>query len=180
MSMHRRCGVSGNVLVFLLYASLTFTKGGSSVLVLSACAKAVCRVYVRISLPTIAQLAPRPSTTGLYCASSIWADLADMARLAALKAFVQWAHRMEVVSGSRTREGTLLADRGASAAATPAASVAAPPPVFPVEPPIRGAVVPQAAAGVPSPATVSSSHVCAAEVTGATGNPPPPKPRLAW
>ena len=138
MSMHRRCGVSGNVLVLLLYASLTFTEGGSSVLVLSACAKAVCRVYVRISLPTIAQLAPRPSTTGPCCASPIWADLADVARLAALKAFVQWAHRVEAVSRSRTREGTLLADRGASAAATPAASAAAPPRVFAVELPVRG------------------------------------------
>ena len=45
--------------------------GGSSVLVLSACAKAVCRVYVRISLPTIVQLASRPRTTRLCCASSI-------------------------------------------------------------------------------------------------------------
>ena len=147
--------------------------GGSSVLVLSTCAKAVCRVYVRISLPTIVQLASRPSTTGLCCASSIWAELADVARFAALKTFIQWADRMEVVSGSRTREGTLPADRGASAAAAPAASAATPPPASSVEPPIRGAVVPQAAAGEPSPATVSLSHVSAAEVTGAIGTPPP-------
>ena len=155
--------------------------GGSTVLVLSACAKAVCRVYVRISLPTIVQLASRSRTTGLCCASSIWAELADVARFAALKAFVQWAHRMGVVSGSRTREVILPADRGASAAAAPAASVATPPPASSVEPPVRGAVVPQAAAGVPSPATVSPSHVSTAEVTGAIGTPPPPpKPPLAW
>ena len=36
-------------------------------------------------------------------------------------------------------------------------------------PGIRGAVVPQSAAGVPSPGTVSPSHVCAAEVDGAAG-----------
>ena len=102
--------------------------GGSSVLVLSACAKAVCRVYVRISLPTIVQLASRPRTTGLCCASSIWAELTDVARFAALEAFVQWAHRKGVVSGSRAHEGTLPADRGASAAAAPAASVATRPP----------------------------------------------------
>ena len=154
--------------------------GGSSVLVLSVCAKAVCRVYVRISLSTIVQLATRSRTAGLCCVSSIWAELADVARLAALKAFVQWAHRMGVVSGSRTREGTLPADRGASAAAASAASAATPPPVSSAEPPVRGAVVPQAAAGVHSPATVRPSHVCAAEVTGAIGTPPPPKPPLAW
>ena len=91
----------------------------------------------------------------------------------ARKTFVQWAHRMGVVSGSRTRKGTLTANRGASAAAAPAASAAAPPPAFPVEPPVGGTVVPQAAAGVPSSATVSPSHVCAAEVTTPTGTPPP-------
>ena len=149
-------------------------------LVLSACAKAVCRVYVCISLPTIVQLAPRPRTTGLCCASSIWAGLADVARLAALKALVQWAHRMGVVSGSRTREGTLPADRGASAAAAPAACAATPPPASSAEPPVRWAVVPRAAADVPSPAIVGSSHVCAAGVTDAIGTPPPPKPPLAW
>ena len=58
--------------------------GGSSVLVLSACPKAACRVYVRISLPTIVQLTSRPRTTGLCCASSIWAKLADVTRFAAL------------------------------------------------------------------------------------------------
>ena len=150
--------------------------GSSSVLVLSACAKAVCRVYVRISLPPIVQLASRPRTAGLCCASSIWAELADVARFAALKTFVQWAHRMGVVSGSRTHAGTLPADRGASAAAAPAASpasAATSPLASSVEPPVRGAVVPQAAAGVPSPATVSPSHVSAAEVTGAIGNPLP-------
>ena len=62
--------------------------GGSSGLVLSACAKAVYRVYVRISLPTVVQLVPRPQAAGLCCASSIGAELVDMARLAALKAFV--------------------------------------------------------------------------------------------
>ena len=108
--------------------ALLVPNGGSSVLVLSSCAKAVCRVYVRISLPTIVQLAPRPRTTGLCCASSIWAELVDVARLAALKSFVQWAHRMEVVSGSRTRESTLPSDRGSSAAAARAASAATPPP----------------------------------------------------
>ena len=142
-------------------------------LVLSACAKAVCPVYVRISLPTIVQLAPRPRTTGLCCVSSIWAELADVARLAALKVFVQWAHGMGVVSGSRTRKGTRPADRGASGAATPAASAATQPPASSVEPPVYGAVVPQAAAGVPSPATASPSHVCAAEANGAIGTPPP-------
>ena len=146
--------------------------GGSSVLVLSAFAKAVCRVYIRISLPTIVQLAPRPRTTGLCCASSIWVELADVTRLAALKAFVQWAHRMGVVSGSQTREGTLPEDRGASAAAAPAASTATPPPASSVEPPVRGAVVTQDAAGVPSPATVRPSHVSAAEVTDAIRPPP--------
>ena len=80
---------------------------------------------------------------------------------------------MRVVSGSRTREGTLPEDRGASAAAAPADSAATPPPAFSVEPPVRGAVVPQAAADVPSPATVRPSHVCAAEVTDAIGTPPP-------
>ena len=79
---------------------------------------------------------------------------------------------MGVDSGSRTRKGTLPADRGASAAAAPAASAASPPPASSVEPPVLGAVVPQAAAGVPSPATVSPPHVCAAEVTGAIGTPP--------
>ena len=147
--------------------------GGSSGLVLSACAKAVCRVYVRISLPTIVQLAPRPRTTGLCCASSIWAELADVARLAALKAFVQWAHRMGVVSEGRAREGTLPAGRGASAAAAPAASAATLPLASSVEPPVCGAVVSQAAAGVPSPATVNPTHACAAEVTGAIREPPP-------
>ena len=87
---------------------------------------------------------------------------------------------MGVVSGSRTRKGTLPADRGASAAAAPAASAATPLPASSVEPPVRGAVVPQAAAGVPSPATVRPSHASAAEVTGAIGPPPPPKPPLAW
>ena len=147
---------------------------------LSACAKAVCRIHVRISLPTIVQLAPRLRTTGLCCASSIWAELADVARLAALKAFVQWARRMGVVSVSRTCEGTLPADRGASVAAAPAASAATPPPASSVEPPVRGAVVPQSAAGVPSPATVSPFHVCAAEVTGAIGTPPPPLRNRRW
>ena len=80
---------------------------------------------------------------------------------------------MGVVSGSRTREGTFPADRGAAAAAAPAASTATPPPASPVEPPVRGAIVPQAVAGVPSPATVSPSHVCAAEVAGTIGTPPP-------
>ena len=154
--------------------------GGSSVLVLSVCAKAVCRVYVRISLPPIVQLASRSRTPGLCCASSIWAELADVARFAALETFVQWAHRMGVVSVSRTREGTLPADRGTSTAAAPAASAATSPPASSVEPPVRGPIVPQAAAGVPSPATVSPSHVSAAEVTGAIGTPPPPKPPLAW
>ena len=144
-------------------------------LVLSACTKAVYRVYVRISLPTIVQLAPRPRTTGLCCAFSIWTELADVARLAALEAFVQWAHRMGVVSGIRTREGTLSADHEASAAAaaTPAVSAVPPPPASPVESPVRGAKVLQAAAGVPSPATVSSSHICATEITGAVRTPPP-------
>ena len=137
---------------------------------LSACTKAVYRVYVCISLPTIVQLAPQPRTTGLCCASSIWAELADVARLAALEAFVQWAHRMGVVSESRTREGTLPADRETSAAAAPAAT---PPPTSPVKSTVRWAVVPQAAAGVPSPATLSPSHVCAAGITGAVGTPPP-------
>ena len=80
---------------------------------------------------------------------------------------------MGVVSGSRTREGTLPADREASGAADPAVSAAAPPPASSVEPPVRGVVVPQAAAGVPSPATVSPSHVSAAGVTSAIGTPPP-------
>ena len=142
-------------------------------LVLSACTKAVYRVYVRISLPTIVQLAPRPRTTGLCCASLIWAELADVARLAALEAFVQWVHRMGVVSGSRTREGTLPADREASAASTPVASAATPPPASPVKSPVRGAVVPKAAAGVPSLTTVSPSLVCTAEISGAVGIPPP-------
>ena len=154
--------------------------GGSSVLALSACAKAVCRVYVRITLPTDVQLTPRPQTAGLCCSSSIGAELADMTQFAALKAFVQWANHMGVVRGNRTREGTLPANRGTSAAAAPVASAAAPPPVAPVEPPLRATVVPRAAAGVSSPATVSSSHVCAAEVTGATGSPPLPKLPLAW
>ena len=146
--------------------------GRSSVLVLSACAKTVCRVYVRISLPPIVQLASRPRTPGLCCASSIWAELADVARFAALETFVQWAHRMGVVSGSRIREGTLPADRGTSAAAAPAASAATSPPASSVEPPVRGPIVPQATAGVPFPAIVSLSHVSAAEVTGAIGNSP--------
>ena len=75
---------------------------------------------------------------------------------------------MGVVVGSRTREGTLAVNRGPSAAAAPAASAAAPPPKSPVGPPVRGAVVPRPAAGVPSPATVSP-RVCAAKVAGATG-----------
>ena len=79
---------------------------------------------------------------------------------------------MGVVSESGTRESTLPADRGDSAAAASAASAATPPPASSVEPPVRGTVVPQAAAGVPSPATVSPSHVSAAEVTGAIGTPP--------
>ena len=40
-------------------------------------------------------------------------------------------------------------------------------------PPVREPIAPQAAAGVPSPATVSPSHVSAADVTGAIGTPPP-------
>ena len=80
---------------------------------------------------------------------------------------------MGMVRGSRTREGTLAADRGTSAVATPAASSAASPPVSSVEPPVRGPVVPQAAAGVPSPATVSPSYVSAVKRTGAIGEPPP-------
>ena len=83
---------------------------------------------------------------------------------------------MGVVSGSRTREGTLPADRGDSAAAAPAASTATPPPASSVEPLVRGAVVPEAAADVPSPATVSPSHVYAAEVIGAIGTPLPSEP----
>ena len=98
-----------------------------------------------------------------------------MARFAALKTFVQWAHRMGVVSGIQTREGTLSADREASVAAATAASVATPPPASSVVPPVRGAVVPQAAASAPSPATVSPSHVSDAEVTGAIRTPPPPE-----
>ena len=93
---------------------------------LSACAKAVCRVYVRISLPTVVRLAPRPPTARIYCASSIGAELVDMDRLDALKAFVQWSNRMGVIRGSRTRDGTLPANRGASAAAVPTASAAPP------------------------------------------------------
>ena len=80
---------------------------------------------------------------------------------------------MGVVRGSRTREGTLPADRGTSAAAAPATSSATSPSVSSVELPVRGPVVPQAAAGVPSPATVSPSLVSAAECTGAIGEPPP-------
>ena len=150
-------------------------------LVLSACAKAVCRVYVRISLPTVVRLMPRPQTAGIsWCAPSIGAELAYMARLAACKAFVQWANCRGVVRGSQTRKVTLPADRGASVAAAAAASVATPPPASPVGPPIRGALVPRPAVGVPSPATASPSHVCAAEVAGAAGEIPPPKPPLAW
>ena len=150
-------------------------------LALSACAKAVCRVYVRIRLPTDVQFAPRPQTAGLCCSSTIGAELADMVQLAALKAFVQWANHMGVVRGNRTREGTLPANRGTSAAAAPVAFAAAPPPVAPVEPPVRATVVLRVAAGVPSPAIVSSSHVCAAEVTGATGSPsPPPLQNCRW
>ena len=59
--------------------------GGSRVLVLSACAKAVCRIYVPISLPTIVQLASRPRATGLCCAPSIWAELATWPDLPYLK-----------------------------------------------------------------------------------------------
>ena len=52
-------------------ASLT-PNGGSTVLLLSACAKGVCRVYVRASLPTVVRLAPHPQTAGLsWRASSI-------------------------------------------------------------------------------------------------------------
>ena len=80
---------------------------------------------------------------------------------------------MGMVRRSRTREGTLAADRRTSAAAAPAASSAASPPVSSVEPPVRGPVVPQAAAGVPSPATVSPSHVSAVKCTSAIGEPPP-------
>ena len=80
---------------------------------------------------------------------------------------------MGMVRGRRTREGTLAADRGTSAAAAPAASSAASPPVSSVEPPVRRPVVPQAAAGVPSPATVSPSHVSAVKCTRAIGEPPP-------
>ena len=103
-----------------------------------------------------------------------------MARLAALKAFVQWENRTGVIRGSQTRKGTLPADRGASVAAAPAASATTPPPASPVGPPVCGAVVPRPAVGVPSPTTVSPSHVCAAEVAGAAGETPPPKPPLAW
>ena len=148
-------------------------------LVLSACVKAVCRVYVRIPLPPIAQLTSRPVQLA-SAVSSIWAELADVARFTALETFVQRAHRMGMVRGSRTREGTLAADRGTSAVAAPAASSAASPPVSSVEPPVRGPVVPQAAAGVPSPATVSPSHVSAVKCTSAVENPPPPKPPPAW
>ena len=87
---------------------------------------------------------------------------------------------MEVVRGRRTREGTLPANREALTVAALAASAAAPPPTSPTKSPVCGAVVPRTAAGVPSPATVSPSHVCAAEVTGATGTPPPPQLPLAW
>ena len=80
---------------------------------------------------------------------------------------------MEVVRGRRTREGTLPPNREALTVAALAASAAAPPPTSPTKSPVCGAVVPRTAAGVPSPATVSPSHVCAAEVTGATGTPPP-------
>ena len=86
---------------------------------------------------------------------------------------------MGVVRGNRTRVGTLPANRGTSAAAAPVASAAAPPLVAPVEPPVRATVVPRAAAGVPSPAAVSSSHVYAAEVTGANGSPAPPSKTAA-
>ena len=105
--------------------------GSSGVFVLLACAKSVCRIYVRISLPTVVQLTPRPRTAGFCCASSIGEELTDMARLAALKTFVQWENRMGVGHGSRTRGGTLLTNHGASAAATLAASAAAPPPRVP-------------------------------------------------
>ena len=141
-------------------------------LVLSACVKAVCRVYVRIPLPPIAQLTSWPVQLA-SAVSSIWAELADVARFTALETFVQRAHRMGMVRGSRTREGTLAADRGTSAAAAPAASSAASPPVSSVKPPVRGPVVPQAAAGVPSPATVSPSHVSAVRCTSAIGELPP-------
>ena len=105
--------------------------------------------------------------------SSIWAELADVARFTALETFIQRANRMGMVRGSRTREGTFAADRGTSAAAAPTASSAASPPVSSVEPPVRGPVEPQAAAGVPSPATVSPSYVSAVKCTGAIGEPPP-------
>ena len=138
---------------------------------LSACAKAVCRVYVRISLPTLVQLPPRPQTAGLCYAFVIGAELADVARLAALKAYIQWENRIGVVHGSRICEGTFPANRGTSIAAAPATPAAAPPPASQVGPPVRGAVLPRPAAGVPFPATVSPSPVCAAEVTGVTGIP---------
>ena len=80
---------------------------------------------------------------------------------------------MGMVRGRRTRKGTLSADRGTSAAAAPVASSAASPLVSSVEPPVRRPVVPQAAAGVPSPATVSPSHVSAVKCTRAIGEPPP-------
>ena len=89
--------------------------GGSSVLMFSAYAKTVCQVYVRILLPTVVRLAPRSQAADLsWCMFSIGAQLADKARIAALKAFVQWANRIGVPVGSRTREGTLPANRGAS------------------------------------------------------------------
>ena len=149
--------------------------GCSSGLVLSACANAVYRVYIHISIPPVVRLAPRPQTAGLsWCASSIRAELADMARFTALKAFVQWENRMGVVRGSRTREETLPVNREASAATTPVACAAAPPPASPVGLPIRGAVVPRLATGVPSPppAAESPSHICAAEVAVAAGGNP--------
>ena len=108
--------------------ALLVPNGGSSVLVLSACAKAVYRVYVRIWLPTVMQLVACQQTAGLCCASSIRVELPDMAGLAALKAFVPWENRIGVVRGSGTPVGTLPANRGASAAAAPAAKAAAPSP----------------------------------------------------
>ena len=98
-----------------------------------------------------------------------------MTCLVALETPILRAICVRVVRGSRTYEGTRSANRGASAAATPACLVAIPPSVSPLGPPVRRTVVSRPADGVPSPAAVSPSHVCAAEVVSADGETPDPE-----
>ena len=136
------------------------------------------RYYVRLSLPKGVQQALRLQGASMWILT--WGRNGGHSRLAALPTLIQRACCVQVVRGSRTCEGILPTNCGASAAAAPVAHAAAPPPALPEEPPACGAVVLRPALGVPSSAAVSPFHTSAAEVIDTDGETSDTQPSPAY